>query len=125
MATTALRTEHWAIALQKANHVRITNAETSKRLAKAPCKADGLEAAAELLRHTGMDEPLGTMPIRRFLGSIRGVGDSVRSELMRRTGVYDDRPLRRLSLRQRLTLAELMDEGAAAARRRMAYDGRL
>jgi hypothetical protein len=105
-------------ALSKANEVRISNALTIAAIRRLRPKEKGLRAAARILRSGDMDGPLGAMSVRRLTLAPYYVNDHAAEALLKAAHIFSDKPLRRLSERQREALAAAMTEAAAYAAKR-------
>jgi hypothetical protein len=117
--TAAHPTREAALAsLAIANGVRTTNARWLEAL-RARSHREGLLAAATLLADGDMKGPAGSIPIYRLLTSIRWVKRVRAEQLLRSASIFQSsRPLRRLSMRQRLLLAGALETAAETSRAR-------
>lgn len=105
-------------ALSKANEVRVANSITIMGIRRLPSKDAGLRAAARVLRAADMDGPLGGLPVYRLAFAPHYVHERTALRLLAAAGIFADKPLRRLTRRQREALADAMDEAAAYTARR-------
>lgn len=103
-------------AAMSATRVRSANAKTIKEI-RGAAYMEGLAIVADMLRHGDMDSPLGAIPIWRLVQSIKWMGDHRTEQVLSAADVFrPNRPLRRLTERQRHLLAGALDDVAADAR---------
>jgi hypothetical protein len=105
-------------ALTRANEVRIANAITIGAIKRVPSMVGGLRATARLLREADMDGPTGALPVYRVVFAPRWMGADRGLPMLTRAGIYADRPLRRLTERQRVALAQAMEVAATVTAKR-------
>jgi hypothetical protein len=120
--TTALRNgrtrEQAMQALSKGNEVRVANSITIMAIRQLRSKDAGLRAAAKILREADMDGPLGAMPVYRLTFAAHYVAERAGLQLLAAAHIFADRPLRRLTQRQRDALADAMCAAAARTEKR-------
>jgi hypothetical protein len=118
MSTATPSREQALNALTLANHVRCTNARFLNGI-RAMSYQDGLRVAATTLLHGDMKGPMGAIQTQRLLISVRWLNRRRIETLLHSAGIYQsNRPLRRLTARQRRLLAAALNSTATFARSR-------
>lgn len=104
-----------AAATEASTRVRQANAATKAHIAALP-KDRGMEAVARLLRHGDVEGPLGSMPVRALLMSVRCLGDKHAGRFLLGLSAFEVSRVRRLGVRKRLRLATDLEHGARVVR---------
>jgi hypothetical protein len=118
MSTATPDREQALNALALANHVRTTNARFLDGI-REMSHPDGCRAVAAALLDGDMKGPAGAIATHRLLKAVRWLSRIRIETLLSGAGIYQsDRPLRRLTTRQRCLLAGALNALAASSRAR-------
>lgn len=110
-------------ALEKANHIRRENARLKAEL-RSLDGPDSHRMAVAVLANLEEHETVGSLRVKDFIGSVRGVGAARVARFLARAGVTPSRRIRELTFRQVHGLVTELDASADQIETNRSWHGR-